>query len=117
MVPGEVCLQFLPDGNCAFNLPIADAGAENLNLALSMIGAINANGAGGVFDTQLMNDYEQTSHEIQLVGSSDSMDWAVGAYWWEDDGESRNIQNPTYTLASSSSRGFDVGGEAFSDVR
>ena len=114
VVPGEVCLQFLPDGNCAFNLPIADAGAENLNLALSMIGAINANGAGGVFDTQLMNDYEQTSHEIQLVGSSDSMDWAVGAYWWEDDGESRNIQNPTYTLASSSSRGFDVGGEAFS---
>ena len=49
-----------------------DAGAENSNSFLDD-GVINANGAGGVFDTQLMNDYEQTSHEIQLVGSSDSM--------------------------------------------
>ena len=114
IVPNQICLQQAPDGSCAFLLPIADAAAEDLNLALSMIGAINANGAGGVFDTLLTNEYQQTSHEIQLLGSSDDLDWAIGAYFWEDDGMMRNIQNPTYALASSSSRGFDVGGEAFS---
>ena len=84
----------------------------NFSLALDMIDAINANGDDGIFWTDLANSYEQESHELQILGSTDSLDWVVGFYDWEDFGEMRNIQNPTYTLASSASRGFDAGGDA-----
>ena len=77
-----------------------------------MIDAINANNGDGIFWTDLQNSYEQESHELQIIGSSESLDWAFGAYHWEDYGESRNVQNATYTLAASNSTGFDVGGDA-----
>ena len=77
-----------------------------------MISAINANGDDGIFWTDLTNRYEQESHELQILGSTDSLDWVVGLYDWEDYGEMRNVQNATYGLASSASRGFDVGGDA-----
>jgi outer membrane receptor protein involved in Fe transport len=79
-----------------------------------MIDAINANNGDGIFWTDLENSYEQESHELQIIGSSESLDWAVGAYHWEDYGESRNVQNATYTLSASNSTGFDVGGDAMS---
>ena len=84
----------------------------NFQLALDMISAINANGDDGIFWTDLTNRYEQESHELQILGSTDSLDWVVGLYDWEDYGEMRNVQNATYGLASSASRGFDVGGDA-----
>ena len=84
----------------------------NFSLALDMINAINANGDDGIFWTDLANSYEQESHELQVLGSTEELDWIVGFYDWEDYGEARNIQNPTYTLASSASRGFDAGGDA-----
>ena len=116
ITPGQVCLApGFGTANCPLPLlDVTDARQEDFGMAMAMIGAINEAGGAGVFDTQLSNEYEQTSHEIQLVGSGDTTDWAVGAYWWEDDGMSRNLQNATFPIASSSSRGFDVGGEAFS---
>jgi iron complex outermembrane receptor protein len=83
-------------------------------LATDLVDAVVANGAGDVFSTIAANDYTQESHEIQVVGTTGDYDWSFGAYSWQDYGEFRNIQTPTYGLAASQSRGFDVGGEAFS---
>ena len=105
-IGGALFGQVVPD--LGFN----DAAAANFQLAIDMIDAINANNGDGIFWTDLENSYEQESHELQIIGSSESLDWAVGAYHWEDYGESRNVQNATYTLSASNSTGFDVGGDA-----
>ena len=115
VVPNDFCLATQSVGACGpgleqFNVTIP--AFEDFNLALAMIDAINANNGDGIFWTDLQNSYEQESHELQIIGSSESLDWAVGAYHWEDYGESRNVQNATYTLAASNSTGFDVGGDA-----
>ena len=105
-IGGALFGQVVPD--LGFN----DAAGANFQLAIDMIDAINANNGDGIFWTDLENSYEQESHELQIIGSSESLDWAVGAYHWEDYGESRNVQNATYTLSASNSTGFDVGGDA-----
>ena len=105
-IGGALFGQVVPD--LGFN----DAAGANFQLAIDMIDAINANNGDGIFWTDLQNSYEQESHELQIIGSSESLDWAVGAYHWEDYGESRNVQNATYTLSASNSTGFDVGGDA-----
>ena len=105
-IGGALFGQVVPD--LGFN----DAAGANFQLAIDMVDAINANNGDGIFWTDLENSYEQESHELQIIGSSESVDWAVGAYHWEDYGESRNVQNATYTLSASNSTGFDVGGDA-----
>ena len=105
-IGGALFGQVVPD--LGFN----DAAGANFQLAIDMIDAINANNGDGIFWTDLENSYEQESHELQIIGSSESLDWAVGAYHWEDYGENRNVQNATYTLSASNSTGFDVGGDA-----
>jgi len=105
-IGGALFGQVVPD--LGFN----DAAGANFQLAIDMIDAINANNGDGIFWTDVENSYEQESHELQIIGSSESLDWAVGAYHWEDYGESRNVQNATYTLSASNSTGFDVGGDA-----
>lgn len=107
-IGGALFGQVVPD--LGFN----DAAGANFQLAIDMVDAINANNGDGIFWTDVENSYEQESHELQIIGSSESLDWAVGAYHWEDYGESRNVQNATYTLSASNSTGFDVGGDAMS---
>ena len=101
------------------NIPITSdnplnptARSYNLSLAIDMIDAINANGRDEIFWTDLANQYSQESHEIQFIGNTGSVDWAFGFYDWQDSGQSRNVQNATYGLAASASRGFDMGGDA-----
>lgn len=119
---GGALLGGLPDGNggvtagvipdSVFGVPLANT--LDHELAAAVVGSVIANGAGGIFNTIAANDYSQTSHEIQVVGTTGDVDWSFGVYDWEDYGEFRNLQNPTYALAASQSRGFDVGGDAFS---
>ena len=110
-----------PEGQeAAFvNIPITSgnpldpmAPTYNFSLAIDMIDAINANRGDEIFWTDLANRYSQESHEIQFIGSTGSVDWAFGYYDWEDSAQMRNVQNATYGLAASASRGFDNGGDA-----
>ena len=107
---GGVTAGVIPDS--VFGAPIPNT--LDHEMAAALVGAISSNGAGGIFSTIAANDYEQESHEIQVVGTTGDYDWSFGVYSWEDYGEFRNLQNPTYALAASQSRGFDVGGDAFS---
>ena len=116
VIPDTFCAATQSVGACPAGTPppfqVDIPNSYDFELALAMMGAINANNGDGVFWTDLANRYEQESHELQILGSTDSIDWVVGLYDWEDYGEMRNVQNPTYTLAGSASRGFDVGGDA-----
>ena len=107
---GGVTAGVIPDSVCGAPIP----NTLDHEMATALVGAISSNGAGGIFSTIAANDYEQESHEIQVVGTTGDYDWSFGVYSWEDYGEFRNLQNPTYALAASQSRGFDVGGDAFS---
>jgi outer membrane receptor protein involved in Fe transport len=107
---GPVVAGVIPDS--VFGAPIPNT--LDHEMATALVDAIVSNGAGGIFSTIAANDYEQESHEIQVVGTTGDYDWSFGAYSWKDYGEFRNLQNPTYALAASQGRGFDVGGDAFS---
>jgi len=98
-----------------FVVPINDYILENINLGLSMVDTINQFGGAPVFSTYALNEYEQDSHELQIVGTSGNLDWAGGFFYWEDEGSFRNVQNPTFPLANGSqARSFDNGGDAWS---
>ncbi|HCG95012.1 MAG TPA: hypothetical protein DEX20_05235 [Halieaceae bacterium] len=112
---GGALLAGLPDGQGGVTdgiIPGMDTADHQM--ATDFVDAIVANGGGGIFSTIAANDYTQESHEVQVVGTTGDYDWSFGAYSWEDYGEFRNIQNATFGLAASQSRGFDVGGDAFS---
>ena len=72
-----------------------------------MVNTINDFGRAPIFDTVSHADYKQTSHEIQLVGNTSSIDWAAGLYFFDDSSKWRNIASPTFPLAASYSRSAD----------
>ena len=43
--------------------------------------------------TQRLSDYDSFSQEFQLTGSSDRLNYVIGAYYFEDDGFTNNPQN------------------------
>ena len=87
------------------NLPLDPA--YNFELALDMVNTINAFGRAPVFDTVSHAAYKQTSHEIQLVGNTSSIDWAAGLYFFDDSSQWRNIASPFFPVAASYSRSAD----------
>ena len=89
-------------------------GAVEFGAALQMMAAINNRGKADIFSTVSNTDYEQESHEIQLVGSAGNVNYAAGFFFLDEEGEFRNIQSPTYPLAGSNSRAYDSGTETWS---
>lgn len=109
VVPSEI--QLAP----GFVVPITDYIMENINLGLLMVDTINEFGSAPVFSTYALNEYEQDSHELQIVGTTGNFDWSGGFFYWEDEGSFRNVQNATFPLANGSqARSFDNGGDAWS---
>jgi len=109
--------QLIPESVPAFGLtvPITDYQSENILLGLAYVDAFNQFGGAPVFSTVALNTYEQDSHELQVVGSSETLDWAMGFFYWEDQGSFSNVQNATYGIANgSTARSFDNGGDAWS---
>ena len=54
--------------------------------------------------TQRLSDYEQTSHELQLIGSSGKLSYVAGVYRFDDDGYTRNPQTFFFGNANYDSR-------------
>jgi iron complex outermembrane receptor protein len=55
-----------------------------------------------IFRFKLENDFEQTTQELQLLGKTESVDWVVGLFYYEDEWET---DNPRWI--------FQFGGDAF----
>jgi iron complex outermembrane receptor protein len=69
---------------------------------------------GGGFFTQDANlDYEQFSQELQMVGSTDRLDYAVGLYYFEDEGKYTSIRYPAQPVSGISAPNYDNDSEAW----
>ncbi len=100
-------------GNTTLQLTPDQLDMLHVNLANDMISAVR-NYGGGVFSTRSFTDYVQESNEIQLVGSTETLDWAVGAYFFTENGSSENLQIATIPVASTNSTAFDHKADNFS---
>ena len=82
-------------------------GAVEFGVAQAMVDAIVANGSAPVFNNFATIDYEQFSQELQMVGSTRSMDYALGVYYHEDEAAFRNNRAAVFPIASSETSSHD----------
>ena len=83
-------------------------------LALKMVDAIVERGNAPVFNNYSVTDHEQFSQELQMVGSTDTLDYAVGLYYYDDESSFRNHRIASFPLATSDTSSHDVAAEATS---
>ena len=89
-------------------------GAAEFGLALQMVDAIEERGSAPVFNNYSVTDHEQFSQELQMVGSTDTLDYAVGLYYYDDESSFRNHRIASFPLATSDTSSHDVAAEAAS---
>ena len=68
---------------------------------------------GAFFNTTAKTDYSQWSQELQMVGTADNVDYAVGAYYFSDEGEFRNSSYPAQPIAGHNASSYDNETEAW----
>jgi len=69
---------------------------------------------GGAFFTQDAKfDYEQFSQELQMVGSTDSLQYALGLYYWDDEGSFDNYRLAATPVAPITSTAYDNDTDAY----
>jgi iron complex outermembrane receptor protein len=88
--------------------------ATQFALANSIVDQINARGRAETFNSYQINDYEQFSQELQMVGSTDTLDYAVGFFYFDDEGQRLANSLATYPLSSTFANNYDNGGTAWS---
>lgn len=89
-------------------------GAAEFGLALKMVDAIEERGSAPVFNNYSVTDHEQFSQELQMVGSTDTLDYAVGLYYYDDESSFRNHRIASFPLGTSDTSSHDVAAEATS---
>ena len=89
-------------------------GAAEFGLALQMVDAIEERGSAPVFNNYSVTDHEQFSQELQMVGSTDTLDYAVGLYYYDDESSFRNHRIASFPLGTSDTSSHDVAAEATS---
>lgn len=82
-------------------------GAVEFAVAQAMVDAIVAKGSAPVFNNFATIDYEQFSQELQMVGSTRSLDYALGIYHHEDEAAFRNNRAAVFPIASSETSSHD----------
>ncbi|MEE4146888.1 MAG: TonB-dependent receptor [Halieaceae bacterium] len=62
---------------------------------------------GGFFNTTAQTDYNQWSQELQMVGTADNIDYALGAYYFSDEGEFRNSRFAAQPVGGHTASNYD----------
>jgi iron complex outermembrane receptor protein len=73
---------------------------------------IDQNGNGGYFIQDARFEYDQFSQELQMVGSTERLEYAVGLYYFEDDGSFDNLRRAAIPLGGVLSTAYDNDTEA-----
>ena len=81
--------------------------AVEFGVAQALVDAIVANGSAPVFNNFATIDYEQFSQELQMVGATRSLDYALGVYYHEDEAAFRNNRAAVFPIASSETSSHD----------
>ena len=80
--------------------------------ARSLVQAIVNRGSAPVFNNFATIEHEQFSQELQMVGATDSVNYAIGFYFYEDESEFRNNRTASFPLASSATSSHDLSTES-----
>ena len=68
---------------------------------------------GAFFNTTAKTDYSQWSQELQMVGTTDNVDYALGVYYFSDEGEFRNFRYAAQPVGGITSVNYDNETEAW----
>jgi iron complex outermembrane receptor protein len=68
---------------------------------------------GAFFNTTAKTDYSQWSQELQMVGTADNVDYALGVYYFSDEGEFRNTRYAAQPIAGIDTVSYDNETEAW----
>lgn len=111
-------LPLLTIGGLLFNQVVPDAygvdAAAEFGLALKMIDAIEAYGSAPIYANYADAQHEQFSQEFQMIGSTETLEYVLGLYYYEDDAEFRNHRIASFPLATSDTSSYDVDTKATS---
>lgn len=88
-------------------------GATEFAIAQAMVDAINARGGSASFLNYADVDYEQLQQELQMVGTSGNLDYAVGLFYFEDQAEFRNNRWSLFPIAFSDTTSHDLDTKAW----
>jgi len=113
-IGGLLFNQVVPDDIPAGPVNYGIGAAEEFGLALNMINAIQDRGAAPVYSNYASVEHEQFSQEFQLIGTTPTLDYVAGLYFYDDESKSRNHRTASFPLATSDTSSYDVGGEASS---
>lgn len=67
---------------------------------------------GGHYSLDMEMNYESFSQELQMVGSTDNLDYVFGLYYYEDEGENRNTQYALSPIGGINKVNYDNGTKA-----
>jgi len=68
---------------------------------------------GGYFIQDADLKYDQFSQELQMVGTADRLDYALGLYYFSDDGENRSYRRAAQPIGGIDAINYDNGTEAW----
>ena len=68
---------------------------------------------GAFFNTTAQTDYSQWSQELQMVGTADNVDYALGLYYFSDDGKFRNSRFAAQPVGGHTASNYDNETEAW----
>ena len=68
---------------------------------------------GAYFNQDAHVDYEQWSQELQMVGTTDRLEYAVGLYYFSDEGKRRGTQLAAQPIGGRTAPGYDNETEAW----
>ena len=68
---------------------------------------------GAFFNTTAKTDYSQWSQELQMVGTADNVDYALGVYYFSDEGEFRNSRFAAQPVGGHTASNYDNETEAW----
>jgi iron complex outermembrane receptor protein len=85
-----------------------------IGVANGLIDSVNNRGRAETFNTYSEREYEQFSQELQMVGTTDTVDYAVGLFYFDDEGARLNNSTPTFPFAWSDSTSYTNGTTAWS---
>ncbi|MBR9911078.1 MAG: TonB-dependent receptor [Gammaproteobacteria bacterium] len=88
--------------------------ANEFAVGQALVNAILARGDAPVFSNFAHIDHQQFSQELQMVGATDSLEYAIGVYYYDDESEFRNNRTASFPLASSATSSHDLTTEASS---
>lgn len=88
-------------------------GQTEFAIAQAMVDTINARGSSASFLNYANAEYEQLQQELQMVGTSGNLDYAVGLFYFEDEGQYRNNRWSLFPIAYSDTTSHDLESEAW----